>query len=120
MMNVTRSYAACAIFKETIVVSGGIGYDSNALRTVELYDVFDDVWTPMPSMTEERSSHSLICVKSKLFAIGGTFLNTDCEVYDKTSNMFVTLEASSFLSYNVKSVLIGSKIFVYQNDTKVV
>ena len=74
----------------------------------------------MPSMIERRFYHSLVSFKSKLFAIGGERFNTNCEVYDKTSNMFVTLETPSFLSYGVKSVLVGSKILVFQNDTKVV
>ena len=94
--------------------------DLNRLNTVESYDVFGNIWTPMPNMIEERSSHSLVCVKSKLFATGGERLDTGCEVYDKTSNKFVTLEAPNFLSFQVKSVLVGSKIFVFQNDTKVV
>ena len=74
----------------------------------------------MPSMIEVRCSHSLVCFKSKLFAIGGSFLNTNCEVYDKTSNMFVALETPSFLSFYVKSFLVGNKILVIQYDTKVV
>ena len=75
----------------------------------------------MPSMIEDRYNHSLVCFKRKLFAIGGGLSShTNCEVFDKTSNKFVTLEAPNFLSFQVKSVLVGSKIFVFQNDTKVV
>ena len=118
-MNKARSCAACAINEGNIVVSGGIN-NAIGLRTVESYDVFGDVWTPMPSMIKASRSHSLICVKRKLFAIGGTFSNTNCEVYDKTSNIFVTLKTPSFLSYRVKSVSVGSKMFVLQNNTQIV
>ena len=110
-MNNARSNAACTIYEENIVVSCGI-YNALALRTVESYDVFCNVWIPMPSMIEERRSHSLICVKSKLFAFGGTLSNTSCEVYDKTSNMFVTIKLPEFYPSNVKAVSIESKMFV--------
>ena len=115
-MNEVRSSVACAIYEENIVVSGGI-YNAIGLRTVDSYDVFGNVWRPMPNMIEERRIHSLISVKRKLFAIGGTFSKTNCEVYDKTSNMFVKLETPSFLLCRVKSVLVGSKIFFFQNGT---
>ena len=93
--------------------------DLNRLNTVESYDVFGNIWTPMPNMIEERSSHSLVCVKSKLFATGGERLDTGCEVYDKTSNKFVTLEAPSFLSCCVKSNSVRSRILSFKNETPV-
>ena len=75
----------------------------------------------MPSMIEGRTYHSLVCVENKLFAIGGgARLNTNCEVFDKISYMFTTVETPKFNSYRVESVLVGSRIFVFQNDTKVV
>ena len=117
-MNETRSEAACVIYEENIVVSGG--YHRWNLNTVESYDVFGNIWTPMPSMIERRYGHSLVCVKSKLIAVGGTFLNTNCEVFDKLSYKFVALETPKFSSCLVQAVSIGSKIFVFQNFTKVV
>ena len=74
----------------------------------------------MPSMIEERQSHSLVCINNKMFVIGGARFNTNCEVFDKTSNIFVTLEAPSFRSYRVKSVLVGNLILVFQNESQVV
>ena len=119
-MNITRSRAACAIYEGNIVVSGGENIFVEHIA-VESYDVFADIWTPMPNMIEARCNHSLICFKSKLFAIGGgIILNANCEVYDKSSNVFVTLESPSFRSYKVKSVLVGNKIFVFQREKKVV
>ena len=116
-MNKIRLNAACAIFEENIVVSGGCYH----MNTVESYDVFADTWTPMPSMIEGRTYHSLVCVENKLFAIGGgARLNTNCEVFDKTSNMFVTLETPNFLSKDVKSLRVGSKVFAFQSNTKIV
>ena len=111
--NEEKSLAACSIFEESIVVSGG--YNGQELNTVELYDAYSDSWTPMPNMIEERSHHSLVSLKSKLFAIGGANLNTNCEVFDKTSNMFVAFETPKFHSHDVTAVSIASKIFVFQD-----
>ena len=118
-MNQARSRAACAIYEGNIVVSGGTSDGFIDLSTVKSYDVFGSVWTPMPSMIEERSNHSLVCFKRKMFAIGGADYNTNCEVFDKISNKFVILEAPNFFSYNVESALVGSKILVFQNYTEV-
>ena len=74
----------------------------------------------MPNMIERRYDHCLVRLKSKIFAIGGASLNTKCEVFDKISYMFTTVETPKFNSYRVESVLVGSRIFVFQNDTKVV
>ena len=69
----------------------------------------------MPSMIEDRSI--LVCFESKLFAIGGggAALESNSEVFDKTSNMFVTLETPNFLSLG--AVRVGSNIFAFQNYT---
>ena len=75
-----KQRAASSIFEENIVVCGGNSnvYGSN---TAESYDAFSNTWTPMPSMIEGRSDHSLVRLKSKLFAIGGgASSNTNCEV----------------------------------------
>merc|ERR1712240_406733 len=71
-------------------------------------------------MIEERRRHSLVCIKGKLIAIGGNRLNTNCEVFDKISNMFVTLKTPKFRSFIVTAVSIGSKILVFQNESQVV
>ena len=116
--NEEKSLAACSIFEESIVVSGG--YNGQELNTVELYDAYSDSWTPMPNMIEERSHHSLVSLKSKLFAIGGANLNTNCEVFDKTSDMFVTLKTPKFYSRYVTAVLVKSKLFVFQSCKQLV
>ena len=120
-MCTSRKFSACAIYEENIVVSGGIGYNLNALNTVESYDVFADTWTKLPNMIVRRSLHSLVCVKGKLFAIGGgARLGANCEVFDKISNMFVIIETPRFISSSVQAVSIESRIFVFQNNTRVV
>ena len=98
-MTKARSYTSCAIYEGNIVVSGGRNDTQFALTTVESYDVFADNWTTMPSMTNWRRNHGLFCINSKLFAIGGeNFHACSCEVFDKTSNLFVILKSPNFLS----------------------
>ena len=46
--------------------------------------------------------------------------HSNCEVFDKTSNMFVTLETPDFVTFDVSDVRVGSKIFSFQIYTKIV
>ena len=114
-MSVTRSNAACAVYEGNIAVSGGQDRNSNGLRTIESYDPFADTWTLMPNMIEERYQHSLVCVRSKLFAIGGANLNTKGEVFDRISNKFVTIETVKFRSYGINAISIANNILVFHN-----
>ena len=59
-----RISAACAVYEEKVVVSGG-SYYRDTLNTVEAYDAAADKWTRMPSMIEKR--HKLVVVRDKLF-----------------------------------------------------
>ena len=109
-MNEERRNAACAVYKGKIVVSGG--YNNEQLRSVELYDVITDSWSPMPNMINSRSGHSLVVVSDKLFAIG---IYTDrCEVFDNICKQFVALKSSKIktLLSQDKVTTIGSKVIV--------
>ena len=53
-----------------------------------------------------------------MFAIGGPYYNENCEVFDKTSNMFVTIDLPEFHSSNVEAVSVGSKIFAFSSFTQ--
>ena len=80
-INERRERAACAVFEESIVVSGGYNNNFNS-KTVESYDVIADTWSPMPSMIRYHSHHSLVVVKNKLFVIGSSIYG--CEVFDNS------------------------------------
>ena len=111
-MNEVRSQAACVVFTERMVVSGGIDYNYNTLNTVESYDVLPNKWSPMPSMNYGKFNHSLVVVKNKLFVISqkaNTF-----EVFDNTSKNFVILSPPK-LSYSCKVVSIENKIVFLEN-----
>ena len=106
-----RSYAACAVFEEKLVVSGGSDNFNNFLNTVECYDVTgDESWTRMPSMTRGRDNHSLVVVRNKLIAVG--FGIKACEVYTTNTGRFAALKSPA-LNYH-KSVQLAGKIFVFQ------
>ena len=112
-MKEAREYAACAVFEGRIVVSGGTPNNMNALRSVESYDV--DEWSSMPSTIEERSYHSLVVVKNKLFVIGSEIEPT-CEVYDGVYQKFVAFKLPA-LEYDLKFnhvVSVGSNFFILQ------
>ena len=106
-----RKRAACAVFEEKLVVSGGLVNNRNSLNTVECYDVTGDVsWTRMPSMTKGRYEHSLVVVRNKLIVIGRG--SNACEVYTTNTGKFVALK-SPVLTYN-RSLQVAGKIFVFQ------
>ena len=88
-MKEARSSAACIVFEERIVVSGGSNGHNN-LSTVETYNHIANEWTYMPSMIESTCCHSLIAIKSKLFAIGGD--KEYLEMYDSKSKTFVAIK----------------------------
>ena len=109
-----RSCAACAVFQGSIVVSGGHGAHQQNLNTVESYDVFADEWSPLPSMVNGKSDHSLVAVKDKLFAIGnGSDVHTSYfEVLDAECDRFVALTPLRHLRFqNAVSVENGIVIF---------
>ena len=116
-MNEARTYAACAVFEERIVVCGGFGNRlRNNLRdfnSVESYDVTADAWTPMPNMIEPRMGHSLVAVVDKLFVLGGYKTDGACEVFERISNKFVNLKSVISFSSD-QAFAIGTKIYILQ------
>ena len=118
-MNVERMQAACVVFQGNIVVTGGSNYDGDEFNTVELYDVFGDRWSEMPSMIYRHSHHSSVVVKSKLFIIGHGLFNTS-EVFDNVLRKFVSLKQTICFSWN-KCVSVGSKIVVFvENSSSII
>ena len=116
-MNVTRAYAACAVFEGRVVVSGGarwLGASTGDLKSVEAYD--RGRWSFLPDMIKCRLHHNLVAVRNKLFAVGG-LKSACCEVYDSASKMFVELKTRPefFKLYwsKVQSASIGSRIVVF-------
>ena len=77
----------------------------------------------MPNMIYKRSGHSLVAVKSKLFAIG--VLLSTCEVYDSRSGKFVAMKPlPKCFSFNFKTaggaVSMGSRVVVFQGESPLI
>ena len=87
-----RYSAACVAYEGKVIVSGGISEKFEQMKTVESYDAHSDTWSPLPSMINSRSDHSLVVVKNKLFVVGK--LQDAIEVYDKTCGMFVCFKTT--------------------------
>ena len=87
-MNEARSNAACVVFEERIVVSGGWSNNYNMLDSVESYDVLPNNWSTMPNMNSGKCNHSLVVVKNKLFAL----FEKNCEVFDNIGKNFITIK----------------------------
>ena len=70
-------------------------------------------------MIFRKGRHKSVAVKNKLFIIGGS----NCEVFDSTIKMFTLLKqpASKYtFHYNTEVITIGSKIFMFQENRKVI
>ena len=115
-MNEARYNAACSVFEERIVVSGGQDINGFELNTVESYDVIANKWSSMPSMIHSQSSHSLVVVKSKLFVIGSVVDN--CEVFDDKIKIFVSIKSPPALNDDFNpAISMGNKIVVFSHNT---
>ena len=119
-MKLPRFDAACTVFDEKIVVSGGHWFVMVpryvSTNTVEVYDKDTGTWSCMLDMVEDKSKHSLFVIKSNLYLIGTT--STGCEVFDKFTNKFIIIESFSSLprTYYFRefdAVSFGNKIAIF-------
>ena len=123
-MNTAKKTFACSVFEGRVVASGGMNHNNDRLNTVEAYDHVGDTWENMPNMLKVRFGHKSVAVKNKLFVVGG-YINSDCEVFDSTTNKFTflkqtTLASKSFLRRPSGVITIGSKIFVFRDERNVI
>ena len=121
-MDNERKNLACSVFEGRIVVNGG--YFNGRLNTVEIYDHAVDTWENMPNMIAGRSCHKSVAVKNKLFVISGSD-RKDCEVFDSTTKKFTLLTQPTpaskyYLNDHTEVIAIGSKIFMFQYNSKVI
>ena len=111
-MGVERQQAACALFQETVVVSGGGAYEG--LRHAERYQPWSNRWARMPDMNFPRKGHKLVAVGSKLYAVGGQQLVgpnfRTCEVYDGQE---FTRIIFPFKMWQCQALSVGRKILVF-------
>ena len=109
--------AACTVFEGKIVVTVGDN-DWDELQSVEAYDYYENEWTYLRDMIEERSFHSTVSMGNKIFVIGG-YETLGCEIFDSCSRMF-TIMTSNLKTYAIKewyfeAFCIGNSIVVYHH-----
>ena len=93
-MNEARGNPGCTVFEGRVIASGGfVNLNEDYSNTVEAYDYLANTWSYMPSMIRRRAEHNLVAVQNKLYVFGGW--EDSCEVFDRCSNKFVLLRASS-------------------------
>ena len=64
-------------------------------------------------MINRRSQHRSVCMRNKLFVIGGKY-NATCEVFDSSSMKFVSIKQLKVSNFNyVSAVSVGDKILVF-------
>ena len=118
-INEARSSAACAVFKERIVVSGGWSNNGDILNSVESYDVIPNRWSTMPNMNFGKCDHSLVGVKNKLYVISHRQYN--CEVFDNMCNKFITIKSPEINWYFISGVYsIKNKIFAIIDRSSII
>lgn len=70
-MKYARSDAAATVWKNKIVVCGGVGADDQILSTVECFDPKRGVWTELTAMPVPLWEHALVTYGNKLVVMGG-------------------------------------------------
>ena len=110
-MNEARSWGACVVYEERIVVSGGYDNTWKDTNTVESYNAIANTWTRMPNMIEAKSRHSLVVCKSKLYVIGSE--TRFCEAFDSYCNNVVAIKRLMY--YFFRALPIGSEIFILED-----
>ena len=123
-MNENREDAACTAFEGKIVVSGGcrrlksgFGNWRNIvlLKSVEVYDFYENKWTYLPDMIEERRNHASVSMGNKLFVIGG-YGNLTCEVFDSYSRKFCCIKTLPDLAndiYKSAAICINNQVITF-------
>ena len=72
------------------------------LNSVETYDYYENKWTHLADMIEERQSHSSVSMGNKLFLFPGS-RNSTCEVFDSFSRLFCYIKANKGFTYDMLS-----------------
>ena len=117
-MNEPRKDAACTVFEGKVIICGGVSFHNNLLRSVESLDVFGNTWTQMPDMMFGKSSHNLVVLKNKMYAIGHA--SETHEVYDSHTQHFVAIKRPPNNLFNVRCISLDSQLLVVDDDRSLV
>ena len=89
------------------------------MRTVEAYDYYENKWTYLTDMIEERFNHAAVSMGNKMFVIGGD-ISTNFEVFDSCSRKFTNIlsdiKIPDFREWFFKAFNVGNNIVVFQDS----
>ena len=87
------------------------------MKSVEAYDYYENKWTYLPDMIEERCFHASISIGNIMFVIGG-WGTSPCEVFDSFSRKFTSIKSLTniYESY-FQAISIGNVIVVFSVST---
>jgi N-acetylneuraminic acid mutarotase len=60
-----------------LYVTGGYGYASSLMTSVEKYSPSSDAWSTMAPLPEARAEHAAVAVGSALYVLGGKIYEDD-------------------------------------------
>ena len=85
-MPTMRDCPGVAALDNKIYVTEGQDDNEQTMSSVDCYDPDTNTWSQMANMNIARSSHSLVNLHGRLYAIGGYRVDS-VEVYDPDNNM---------------------------------
>ncbi len=115
-----RTEAGVTLWKERIVVAGGIDDSSHFMRRVDYFDLIHKVWKSMPSLPEGRSRFSLNSVDDILYATVGVCgennqFYTNCKeilYYDDSSKLWQKQASLTSGRYSNAAVVNNSILYL--------
>lgn len=119
----TRSFFACSVLHNRILVAGGHDRNKNALRTADRYHLDRDRWESLPDMNTPRDECASVVLDEKFFVISGYTTSSqgefrrDAEVLDPESNAWTELDHMWSKAVSPSSVVAtGGKLFAFHHS----
>ncbi|XP_077294153.1 kelch-like protein 25 isoform X2 [Arctopsyche grandis] len=112
---VAVEYHSATVVDEKIYITGGQTYANKkitSLNKVQMYSVETNSWTYRAQMIQERSEHSSVAFRGKLYVAGGTIFQTSTyldsvEHYDPNANLWTPFT-------NLPRPVSGVSLFCFQ------
>ena len=77
------------MFEGKLVISGGWN-DNEGLKSVEIYDRYENKWTHLPDMLEGGDNYSSTSMGNKMFVTAGP-IDITWEVFDSIARKFTLI-----------------------------
>jgi kelch-like protein 10 len=115
-LHVHRGFVSSALLGRHIYALGGVGVNKRVLKSVEQYDIEQNLWTTIEPMNEKRAQACATSIKDKLFVMGGwneqDWLSS-VESYDTSTNQWTILSP-------MHQVRAGASCVTYHNQVYVI